>query len=221
MRNIVIYDFDGTVTTGTSQYIRCADLIAEELGGRDAEKFTEEIKDSFSGKIAFDGEDGWDLVDRISKKYSDQALFTKAFHTTRKEMLSQISESVLSNSVIELLEEIHPLCVTALASNSPREYVNDYIEKFYLTKHFDYIRYGAHKPVGIIDLGLFLMKETRYDDARILSIGDHYVNDVEPAVKMGWEGAYINPFNLDSRRATVTGRTITDLYDWILSWCKT
>ena len=57
-------------------------------------------------------------------------------------------------------------------------------------------------------------------DLKVLSIGDHYANDIQPALRMKWDTAFINPFHLDGRGSTVSGQSISDLSEWIVSWCK-
>lgn len=220
MKKIVIFDFDGTITTGTSHYIYCARLIADNLEPSDASAFLDEVDNSFSGKIPFIGEDGWDLLNRISMRYSDRKLFETAFHETRRDMLRKIDKTVLSENVIMLLKETHSLCTTALASNSPEEYVKGYLDRLDLNRYFNYVRFSARKPEGLIDFVFSISKETEAADLKVLSVGDHYVNDIEPALRMKWDTAFINPFHLDRRGSTVSGQSISDLSDWIVSWCK-
>ena len=220
MKKIVVFDFDGTITTGISHYIYCASIIAGSLEPPYANAFLEEVNNSFNGKIPFIGEDGWDLLNRISMKYSDRKLFENAFHQTRKHMLLNIHNGDLSENVINLLKEVHSLSTTALASNSPEEYVKGYLDRLDLEKHFDYIRFSAKKPDGLIDLVSSISGGMNPADLKVLSIGDHYVNDIQPALMMKWDTAFINPFHLDSRGSTVSGQSISDLSEWIVSWCK-
>ena len=220
MKKIVVFDFDGTITTGISHYIYCAHIIADSLEPPYADAFLEEVNNSFNGKIPFIGEDGWDLLNRISRKYSDRNLFEHSFHQTRRHMLLNINKGDLSEDVISLLKDVHSLCTTALASNSPEEYVKGYLDKLDLEKHFDYVRFSAKKPEGLIDLVFSISMGTDPGDLKVLSVGDHYVNDIQPALRMKWDTAFINPFHLDSRGSTVSGQSISDLSEWIVSWCK-
>ena len=220
MKKIVVFDFDGTITTGISHYIYCANIIADNLEPPYANAFLDEVNNSFSGKKPFIGEDGWDLLNRISRKYSDRNLFEPSFHQTRRHMLLNIHKGDLSENVISLLKDVHSLCTTALASNSPEEYVKGYLDKLDLEKHFDYVRFSAKKPEGLIDLVFSISMGTDPGDLKVLSVGDHYVNDIQPALRMKWDTAFINPFHLDSRGSTVSGQSISDLSEWIVSWCK-
>ena len=220
MKKIVVFDFDGTITTGISHYIYCTNIIADNLEPPDANAFLDEVDNSFSGKKPFIGEDGWDLLNRISRKYSDRNLFEHSFHQTRRHMLLNIHKGDLSENVISLLKDVHSLCTTALASNSPEEYVKGYLDKLDLEKHFDYVRFSAKKPEGLIDLVFSISMGTDPGDLKVLSVGDHYVNDIQPALRMKWDTAFINPFHLDSRGSTVSGQSISDLSEWIVSWCK-
>jgi len=220
VKKIVVFDFDGTITTGISHYIYCANIIADNLEPPYADAFLDEVNNSFSGKKPFIGEDGWDLLNRISRKYSDRNLFEHSFHQTRRHMLLNIHKGDISENVISLLKDVHSLCTTALASNSPEEYVKGYLDKLDLEKHFDYVRFSAKKPEGLIDLVFSISGGMDPADLKVLSVGDHYVNDIQPALRMKWDTAFINPFHLDSRGSTVSGQSISDLSEWIVSWCK-
>jgi FMN phosphatase YigB (HAD superfamily) len=58
------------------------------------------------------------------------------------------------------------------------------------------------------------------EDCRVLSVGDHYINDILPAVESGWDGAFVNPFGLDPRKSTVSAENIEALSDWITDWVQ-
>ena len=94
------------------------------------------------------------------------------------------------------------------------------MDKLDLEKHFDYVRFSAKKPEGLIDLVFSISGRMDPADLKVLSVGDHYVNDIQPALMMKWDTAFINPFQLDSRGSTVSGQSITELSEWIVSWCK-
>ncbi len=220
MKKIVVFDFDGTLTSGISHYIYCANIIADNLEPSDANAFLEEVNSSFNGKIPFIGEDGWDLLNRISLRYSDKGLFDNAFHQTRKNMILNIHKGDLSEKVIDLLKEVHSQCTTALASNSPEEYVKGYLDRLDLWRYFDYVRFSARKPDGLIELVSSIAPGTDPSNLKVLSVGDHYINDIQPALRMNWDTAFINPFNVDKRGSTVSGQSISDLSDWIISWCR-
>jgi len=53
----------------------------------------------------------------------------------------------------------------------------------------------------------------------VLSIGDHFVNDIAPALEAGCSTAYVNPFGVGPRgRAELEAQRLEDLLPAIDSW---
>jgi putative hydrolase of the HAD superfamily len=72
-------------------------------------------------------------------------------------------------------------------SNSPTESVMDTFEQIGISGCFDAIVADASKPAGLI---AFLRDDA--DPGTTLSIGDNYVNDIEPALDAGALALYID-----------------------------
>ncbi|OUD86718.1 hypothetical protein BC477_01895 [Clavibacter michiganensis subsp. michiganensis] len=54
--------------------------------------------------------------------------------------------------------------------------------------------------------------------ARLLSVGDLWVNDLEPAHARGFSTALVGPGSSDDARPTFRAATVADLYDDIDAW---
>ncbi len=221
MEKIVVFDFDGTIMVGDQPYLRCAEIISKKMTVKDADDFLSTVKAALNHSISFPGEDGWSMLASLSKRYAKESIFTEAFHETRKEMLSSEEMTYVPVSVKVLLTEIKPYSILALASNSPAKYVEPVLERYSLHSFFKYILPGAGKPAGLRQLVMNIANLEKLDGAyEVLSIGDHYVNDILPAVESGWDGAFVNPFGLDRRLSTISGESIATLSQWILNWVK-
>jgi|YelNatPaOPRAMG01_1025707.scaffolds.fasta_scaffold10065_6 FMN phosphatase YigB (HAD superfamily) len=221
MRKVVVFDFDGTVIQGDQPYYRCAEIIAQQIPSSEADAFLSRVRAALSHSIPFPGEDGWNLLSNLSREYISSDAFRAAFHETRKEMLEKEEMIYMPDSVTLLLRRIKPYAVLALASNSPPAYVEPVVRRYSLDSYFSYVRPSAQKPAGFeYMVRQIISNEKLPDDCKILSVGDHYINDILPAVESGWDGAFVNPFGLDPRKSTVSARTIEELSDWIIDWVR-
>jgi FMN phosphatase YigB (HAD superfamily) len=55
--------------------------------------------------------------------------------------------------------------------------------------------------------------------ASVLSIGDHFVNDIEPALAAGCTTAYVDPFGVGPRgKASLEGARFEELVEPIEEW---
>lgn len=221
MSKIVVFDFDGTVILGDQPYYRCAEIISKQLNSSDADAFLLKVKAALTHSIPFPGEDGWNLLSNLSREYISSDAFRIAFHETRKEMLENDGMTYMPDSVKLLLKRIKPYAVLALASNSPPPYVEPVVRKYSLDSYFSYVRPSAQKPAGFHQMVMQIINQEKLpENCRVLSIGDHYINDILPAVESGWDGAFVNPFRLDPRKSTISAENIESLSDWITDWAQ-
>jgi FMN phosphatase YigB (HAD superfamily) len=219
MRKVVVFDFDGTVILGDKPYYRCAEIISKQLPASEANVFLSRVEGALAHSIPFPGEDGWNMLSDLSREFTSNDIYTASFHQTRKEMLEKGDMTYMPDAVKALLGRIRPYVVLALASNSPPIYVEPVVRKYSLDSYFTYVRPGAGKPAGFVRMVRQIIEQERLPkDCRVLSVGDHYINDIFPAVESGWDGAFVNPFGLDPRRSTVSAENIADLSPWIVSW---
>ncbi|EQD26465.1 Haloacid dehalogenase domain protein hydrolase [mine drainage metagenome] len=179
------------------------------------------VNSALKHSIPFPGEDGWNMLSNLSSEYSNEDLFTEAFHQTRKEMLVRLDMTFMPDSVKDLLEKIKPISVLALASNSPPEYVEPVVRRYSLDRYFNYIKPKAGKPMGFTQIVDRIVQGEELDDEySVLSVGDHYPNDILPAVESGWDGAFVNPFRLEARKSTISDESIEALSPWIIEWVR-
>ncbi len=72
-------------------------------------------------------------------------------------------------------------------SNSPSPSVEDVLERLGITRYFSLIMPSSAKPLG---LSQFVAASDRPES--ILSVGDNYVNDIEPVLQAGAWALYID-----------------------------
>ncbi|MBC3842506.1 hypothetical protein GXW82_26880 [Streptacidiphilus sp. 4-A2] len=84
---------------------------------------------------------------------------------------------------------------------------------------------GTGKPVGLDrllrrELGLPQGPEpvAAADGARLLVVGDHWRNDIEPGLRLGAVGAYIDRFGRADGPAHGSAPLVEDLLDTVRTW---
>lgn len=101
---------------------------------------------------------------------------TDAFHLRLRPGMQPCLSALLSGGL-----------TLAAMSNSPVESVHDVFDELGIREYFAMIVGDSGKPVGLTDwLSGVSEPET------VLSVGDNYINDVEPALKAGAQALYID-----------------------------
>ena len=219
MTKLVIFDFDGTIIQGDQPYYRCAEIISKKLPSSAVEPFLSKVKAALMHSIPFPGEDGWSMLYNLSSDHITRDEFSAAFHLTRREMLEDEKMTYMPEAVKALLESVRQSAILVLASNSPAAYVEPVVRRYSLDNYFSHIMPGAAKPAGFEPMVRKVIEDEKLGRGyMVLSVGDHYTNDIMPAVKLGWDGAYVNPYKLDKRGSTVSGGSVEELSPWIVEW---
>lgn len=78
----------------------------------------------------------------------------------------------------------------------------------------------AGKPARMADHLRALLAEVGATDApqQLVSVGDVWVNDVEPAMAVGAQGFYIDRYGSGRGPSTASAPTIGELYPAIRAW---
>lgn len=195
----IIFDLDGTLYEDERVYDRYAQELAHFLPPDRQRHYLADWAAAKAGRgplrvgLGY-GEnqyigDWWGLADVLAAHHgiarSDR---TAAFHATR----SAMSDGTLS---LEPEPWLHDLLAMLRAqgrrliamSNSPSPSVENVLTQLGLQERCDLVLSGAAKPAG---LDRFLQESGAAD--RILSVGDHFVNDIAPALQAGSHALYID-----------------------------
>ena len=137
---------------------------------------------------------------------------------TRAYMMTDDCRLEVPSTLRPFLVRVRQRVLVALASNSPKEACVPLLEKLGLGDAFDAIRPGAHKPVGLLPIIDELMMRFSIPAGRVLSIGDHYVNDIAPAREAGYRTAYITPTDYLPGPVDIAGRQLEDVLPAVEAW---
>jgi putative hydrolase of the HAD superfamily len=131
--------------------------------------------------------DFWLLPDALAAHFGvPRPQRTEAFNATRAAMAGgalRLAPDPDLDAVLGALAERRLIAM----SNAPRWTVDEVLQQLAIGHRFSSIVADAGKP-----LGLTRLLERLGNPGRVLSVGDNYVNDLEPALKAGAYGLYLD-----------------------------
>lgn len=141
--------------------------------------------------------DWWGVLAALAARFGLQAdMRQAAFLAVRAHMSSDAGRLRPDANLRSTLLGLQSAGLRLIAmSNSPADTVGDTFDQLEIRDCFTTVVADASKPAGLLH---FLEKER--DSASVLSVGDNFVNDIEPALDAGAQALYID------RHDTALGR---------------
>lgn len=222
MNAVLVWDLDGTLYRSAAACLHYAHGIAETLDEPARRPYVEAMERYLSGAGGVEASDGWEAAVVLagggrgaSRAYGD------AFARTRAFMLSDACELEVPEGLRELLERVAGRARRVLVTNTPSFGVMPLLERLDLLGSFDEISCDSAKP------NRFEVRLRAFADVNgvapqdVLSIGDHFVNDIQPALNAGCTAAYVDPFGVGpSGRAHLEAPRFEDLLGPIEDWVE-
>jgi FMN phosphatase YigB (HAD superfamily) len=133
--------------------------------------------------------DLWAMADVLAMRYGvPREARSAAFMATRAYMAGDAFRLYLPDGMDECLHSLRARGLKLIAmSNSPVESVHDVFDELGIRQYFSVVMGDSGKPVGLKNW----FSDIDGPDL-VLSVGDNYVNDIEPALKAGAEALYID-----------------------------
>ena len=232
---LLVVDFDGTVYRGDEPVRRYARRIAEALPTERAEHYLSVFErylaegvaaarhssDTVEAAALRESVDAWGaafgLAQRCFGLSSDVA--EVAFRHSRQDMLDPECELEVVAPLVEALTALRGSVRVVLATNSPRPGLDELLDRMGVAGAFDDVVPGARKPDGLRRvLQRELGADLRDRPWRLFSLGDHYVNDLAPAVEIGAAAGYIDRFGRADGPATAQAPVVERLLPAIHAW---
>ncbi|MGH3001115.1 MAG: HAD family hydrolase [Gaiellaceae bacterium] len=219
---VLVWDLDGTLYRSASACLHYAHGIAETLEEQKREPYVAAMERYLSGGGGVEASDGWEAAVVLagggrgaSRAYGD------AFARTRAFMLSAACELEVPEGLRELLERVAGRARRVLVTNTPSFGVMPLLERLDLLGSFDEISCDSAKP-DRFELRLRAFADVNgVEPHDVLSVGDHFVNDIRPALDAGCTAAYVDPFGVGpSGRAHLEAPRFEDLLKPIESWVE-
>jgi FMN phosphatase YigB (HAD superfamily) len=232
----IVFDFDGTVSLGDGPVLRYAHHVAETLAVDARPGFTAAVAAGL-GQVgrASGAVDGYALVQGLAADHGVPGrLLSAAFLASRAELGGPHAPVLPPAGLASFLHGIAGRVRRVLVTNSPACRIPEALAALGLDDAFDEVVTGAGKPAGMDAVlarggarpaGLAAARP-RVDPgpgaglpaARLLSVGDLWANDLEPAHARGFSTALVGPGSSDEARPTFRAASVADLYDDIDAW---
>ncbi|MDI5967475.1 HAD family hydrolase [Streptantibioticus silvisoli] len=237
---VLVTDFDGTLYRGDAPILHYAEQAAVELSDRDRDGLLDAVERFLKHGIAAADEapdeteaaalraatDGWEVVASVAaRRYGvDKPRLDRAFLSTRAYMATDACELEVPDAYRALLTELRLDGVrVVLATNSPADSLDALLDRLRVRPLLDAVVSSTGKPAG---LGRLLAAElgdaagaVRPDSAaRGFALGDHWVNDVEPARELAVPTGYIDRYGRADGPATAVATDVEGLLPIVRSW---
>ncbi|MBR7833646.1 HAD family hydrolase [Actinospica durhamensis] len=232
---LLVVDFDGTVYRGDGPVRAYAARIAATLPPEAAERYlalfacylaegvaaAEDLADPAAAAALRASVDHWGAAAALAEEVFGVApdAVAAAFAGARQDMLDPACEIEVVTPLLETLAELRGAARVVLATNSPHPGLGPLLGRLGVAGAFDAVVADAGKPAGMRAL---LRRELGgYADVepwRAFSLGDHYRNEIAPAVEIGAATGYIDRFGRADGPATATAPVAERLLPVIHAW---
>lgn len=216
----MVMDLDGTVYRGPAPYRHYAQLIARSMAPDARRAYLQALEQFIAGESEVRAADGWEAAVVLARGAGSKATaFHPAFLATRRFMLEDRCEVEVPSGMMRFLALARTHARVILATNTPAPYVFPLLRRLGLGDSFDEVCCGAEKPSRF---GRRLIAWAELFDLPtrlVLSVGDHFVNDIAPALSAGCTTAYIDPFGVGpAGQATFASRDFEGLAEPLSKW---
>ena len=236
--HVLVLDFDGTVCLGDGPVLTYARLLDEALAATDERhppRLVEAVLARFVGSPLDDepagvdeaiahadgSPDGYVVAERVSRALGvDDTARSAAYAGARAALADGRLETTAPEGLAELLDSLSDAVHVALVTNSPEHGVVQPLERLGLADRVDEIVTDARKPSGLPAVLDRLRADAGLEDRpdRLLSVGDIWANDLEPAAAQGSPTALVERFPAPDARPTHRATTLPELYPAIRAW---
>ncbi|WP_194896628.1 HAD family hydrolase [Catenulispora pinisilvae] len=230
-RPILVVDFDGTVYRDDAPVRFYAEHAAgglpAEWRGRFLDLFgayldrgvaaADGVADEAVAAVLRSSVDAWGAAAGLAALSGvGPAATEEAFLASRQYMLTAACRVTAVPALVEALAKLRGRVRIVLATNSPAGGLAPLLDRLGVTALFEEVVSGANKPEG---LRRWIAAELAdRPAAELFSLGDHYFNEIEPAMAVGACAGYIDRFGRADGPATVCAAVVEDILPGIFSW---
>lgn len=213
---ILILDFDGTLCVGEGPVRAYAQAVAALLSEEQAATLISELSAYTAGRRPHsDFGDAYELVHGLGAGLLSPEQRQACYHESRRWLARHPDQVHAPDGLAEFLASLNDV-LTILVTNSPTESARSALDGLGLAEVIDEVQGSANKPHGF-DQRLSTLLDGR-DPRRLMSVGDLWANDIQPALHAGCLGAWINPYGLAPRPAQLSAPDFPSMYSSIAEW---
>ncbi|MEH6780831.1 MAG: HAD family hydrolase [Rhodoglobus sp.] len=213
----IIFDFDGTVALGDGPIVAYARALAKGLAPATAEAFLRDVSTALlrePGHPLSHASDGYELVRLASESLNLTAdAHGAAYLASRTVLATEAAPVTAPDGLADFLRTAREHATLVLATNAPNIRITETLESLGLANLFDHLYTSVGKPEG-----LDAVLDEWMPAGPVLSIGDIWANDLEPANRRGATTALLS--TIPHPHADFTAATLGDLYEDLNSWIR-
>ncbi|MGC8634713.1 MAG: HAD family hydrolase [Candidatus Limnocylindrales bacterium] len=224
-RGLLVLDFDGTLWRGTEAIEAYAEGAAVGLEPADREPFLSAVRAYLAGQRwrvlggAVPPDDGWAAVARFGAAHGlDPAFRQRAFFAARERVAAGAVRMDVPDGLLEFLAWSRQWCTVVLASNSPGWSVEPVLDRLGFAPLLDDVACDAGKPDSLVGLIEGWIGRFRVPRGRVMSVGDHYRNDIDPVARAGWFTTYLSPWRWVPGPCSLVGTTMEEVLPELRAW---
>lgn len=220
VRAVLVFDLDGTLYRGTAACLHYAQGIAATLDPAARAGYLRAVERFLRAGEGVEAADGWEAAVLLAggARGASRA-FAEPFARTRAFMLTDACELEVPDGLVELLERSAGTARRVLVSNTPSYGVMPLLNRLGLAERLDEIVCDAAKPHRFAERLAAYAEIEGLQPRAVLSIGDHFVNDIAPALEAGCATAYVDPFGVGPRgRADLEAPRLEALLGELEAW---
>jgi FMN phosphatase YigB (HAD superfamily) len=211
VRRIVVLDFDGTVAVGDEPVL----AYFRGVAGPEADDVL--ARWVLTGGTGY--RDGYALVaDWAAVHEVVEEVRAAAYATSRRELHDGTAAVAAPEGLAELLRRRPADVRCVLVTNAPVDGIEPVLARLGLEGLLDEVLGDAGKPGGMPAVLARLLDEASLPPDRLLSVGDIWCNDLEPAARTGAATAFVDRFQSGEGSPTFRARTLEDLLPDVDRW---
>ena len=222
---VLVFDFDGTVSLGHGPVRSYARAVAATLPPDRASAFLGD----FDGRLLDTGAsddiapiDGYDLVRLLAATHDVPAdALSSAYLASRLDLATAAAPVVAPTGLAGFLAQARTTAYLVLATNAPDIRIEEALEALGLAGAFDAVHTSVGKPAGfgpLLDDLLHRLPGSVDPSHGLLSIGDVWANDLEPAHRRGASTALVGGHLPVAAAPTHRATHLHELYPAMHAW---
>ena len=212
-RPTVVFDFDGTLALGSGPLEAYLGTLAGLTGSDAVTRACREALEHFETG-ASPHRDAYDAVRTaaLAGGVTDADL-SRAYLASREQLGTEAGAVGSPAGLVEFLTGLREHATLVLATNAPDIGVGRALSSLGIAALIDERHHNVGKPAGLAPI---IAEHLQHGP--VLSDGDIWEFDLEPAERLGADTALVGVRDIPAARPTFRGATLTDLYDDISAW---
>lgn len=222
----LVLDFDGTLCLGDDPIHLFADELAALV---EDEAVTAQIQRRLAAFLAGeerveDAEDGYHALFYLGAPLAlPRDRVAAAYQRSRERMEAGEGTVSAPEGIVELLDDVRAADArVVLVTNAPAVGAVSWLETVGVAERLDGVIPDAGKPRKMEEhlSGLLTAADAGEAPQYLASVGDVWANDVEPAMRLGAHGFYIDRYGSGRAPSSASAATIEELYPHIRAWAQ-